>query len=299
MLADDMACNPRNQVPGAVFDHPNKVVDLYGDNIEVDYRGYEVTVENFIRLLTGRVTPETPRSKRLLTDDKSNILIFMTGHGGDEFLKFQDFNEISSYDIAYAFAQMWEKKRYNEILFMIDTCQANTMYKTFYSPNIIAMGSSNKGENSYSYHHDYELGVSVIDRFTYSNLNFFERVKPGSKLTLQDLVNSYDKDFIASTPGIRTDLFKRHLNETLLSEFFGAEQNLELTKNTVKVTPQNNQPRRNKVSLSTRLESYKGVVTRESNNHRLEVKHANFEYLNTVGSLMFMLFSYSIYSLFV
>ena len=24
-----------------------------GDNVEVDYRGYEVTVENFIRMLTG------------------------------------------------------------------------------------------------------------------------------------------------------------------------------------------------------------------------------------------------------
>ena len=33
---------------------------------------------------------------------------------------------------------------------MIDTCQANTMYSKFYSPNIIATGCSAKGENSYS-----------------------------------------------------------------------------------------------------------------------------------------------------
>lgn len=33
---------------------------------------------------------------------------------------------------------------------MIDTCQANTMYSKFYSPGIIATGSSSKGENSYS-----------------------------------------------------------------------------------------------------------------------------------------------------
>jgi len=36
---------------------------------------------------------------------------------------------------------------------MIDTCQAATMYRKFYSPNIIAVGSSLKGENSYSVHH--------------------------------------------------------------------------------------------------------------------------------------------------
>jgi glycosylphosphatidylinositol transamidase (GPIT) subunit GPI8 len=35
----------------------------------------------------------------------------MTGHGGNEFLKFQDNEEISAFDIADAFEQMWQKKR--------------------------------------------------------------------------------------------------------------------------------------------------------------------------------------------
>ena len=52
-----------------------------------------------------------PRSKRLLTDDRSNIFVYMTGHGGNEFLKFQDNEEISAFDIADAFEQMWQKKR--------------------------------------------------------------------------------------------------------------------------------------------------------------------------------------------
>ena len=53
MLADDAACNARNSFPGSVYANPGRGLDLYGDNIEVDYRGYEVTVENFIRVLTG------------------------------------------------------------------------------------------------------------------------------------------------------------------------------------------------------------------------------------------------------
>lgn len=40
--------------------------------------------------------------------------------------------------------------RYHELFFMIDTCQANTMYSKIYSPNVLATGSSPKGENSYS-----------------------------------------------------------------------------------------------------------------------------------------------------
>jgi phosphatidylinositol glycan class K len=53
MLADDASCNQRNKFPGSVYASPDRHPDLYGDNIEVDYRGYEVTVENFLRVLTG------------------------------------------------------------------------------------------------------------------------------------------------------------------------------------------------------------------------------------------------------
>ena len=53
MLADDASCNLRNKFPGSVYANPGRHLDLYGDNIEVDYRGYEVAVENFIRVLTG------------------------------------------------------------------------------------------------------------------------------------------------------------------------------------------------------------------------------------------------------
>lgn len=79
MVADDMACNPRNPRPGTVFNNANQHINVYGDNVEVDFRGYEVTVENFVRLLTGRFQNGTARSKKLLTDPGSNILIYLTG----------------------------------------------------------------------------------------------------------------------------------------------------------------------------------------------------------------------------
>ncbi|KAL6860217.1 glycosylphosphatidylinositol anchor biosynthesis [Amphichorda felina] len=235
MLPDDMACNPRNSFPGTVYSNSDRAVDLYGDNIEVDYRGYEVTVENFIRLLTDRVGPEMPRSKRLLTDDRSNILVYMTGHGGDEFLKFQDAEEIGAWDLADAFEQMWEKKRYHEIFFMIDTCQANTMFSRLYSPNIIATGSSELDQSSYSHHADSDVGVAVIDRFTYYNLEFLEsQVKDiNSQKTLGDLFDSYDISKIHSNPGMRYDLFPggdEAARSRLITDFFGNIQNVEVDR---------------------------------------------------------------------
>ena len=42
MVADDMACNPRNPRPATVFNNANENINVYGDDVEVDYRGYEV-----------------------------------------------------------------------------------------------------------------------------------------------------------------------------------------------------------------------------------------------------------------
>jgi phosphatidylinositol glycan class K len=53
MLADDVACNARNAYPAQVFNDERHGLNVYGADVEVDYRGREVTVENFLRVMTG------------------------------------------------------------------------------------------------------------------------------------------------------------------------------------------------------------------------------------------------------
>lgn len=228
MLADDAACNKRNRSPGYVWMDHDKALDLYGDSVEVDYRGYEVTVETVLRVLTGRVPPHTPQSKRLESDSRSNVFLYMTGHGGDEFLKFQDYEEISAFDLADAIEQMWEKRRYNELFFMIDTCQANTMYSKIYSPNVLATGSSEKDENSYSHGTDENLGVALSDRFTLEVLNYMESINKTSTKTMKDLFDSFDPAVIHSHPGVRTDLLHRPIDSIRITDFFGGVAQVEL-----------------------------------------------------------------------
>lgn len=122
---------------------------------------------------------------------------------------------------------------YNEMLFMIDTCQANTLFSRFYSPNIIATGSSAIDQSSYSHHADNDVGVAVIDRYTYYNLDFLESqvTSPRSKLTLGNLFDSYDERKIHSQPGIRWDLFpggEEAGRERLVMDFFGNVQGVEI-----------------------------------------------------------------------
>lgn len=229
MLSDDMACNPRNPHPGEVFNNKNQQIDVYGDDVEVDYRGNDVTVENFIRVLTDRLPVDTPRSKRLNTDDRSNILVYMTGHGGEDFLKFQDAKEVSNVEIGDAFSQMWEKKRYNELLFIIDTCQAVSMYTKIHSPNVISIASSQIGEDSLSHHSDGDIGVYVIDRYTHALLEFLEGIKPGSKATMSQLLQICPKRECKSTVGVSTRLFNRDLSKTLITDFFGSVRAVDLS----------------------------------------------------------------------
>ncbi|KAK8980870.1 hypothetical protein V6N11_048000 [Hibiscus sabdariffa] len=208
MLADDMACNTRNKYPAQVFNNENHRLNLYGDNVEVDYRGYEVTVENFLRVLTGRHEAAVPRSKRLLSDEGSHILLYMTGHGGDEFLKFQDSEELQSHDLADAVKQMKEKHRFKELLIMVDTCQAATLFNQLQSPGVLAIGSSMKGENSYSHHLDSDVGVS--------RLNIYDNA------SLSSLFSSYNPSWLMSTAYYRKDLYKRSLEEVPVTTFFGS-----------------------------------------------------------------------------
>ncbi|CAN7096846.1 unnamed protein product [Brassica rapa subsp. narinosa] len=196
MLADDMACNSRNQYPAQVFNNENHLqINLYGDNVELKIS------------CTGR---------------HSHILLYMTSHGGDEFLKFQDAEELQSHDLADAVKQMKEKPRFKELMIMVDTCQAATLFNQLQSSGVLAIGSSLKGENSYSHHLDSDIGVSVVDRFTYYTLAFFERLNIYDNASLNRYHNSYDPSQLMSTAYYRTDLYQPKLTEVPVTNFFGS-----------------------------------------------------------------------------
>ncbi|VDM26570.1 unnamed protein product [Toxocara canis] len=228
MLADDMPCNPRNPKPGTVFNSKYQHINLYGTEVEVDYRGYEVSVENFVRVMTGRVHPATPRSKRLLSDHQSNVLVYLTGHGGDGFLKFQDSEELTNVDLADAIETMFQSNRYNELLLIADTCQSESMYQRVYSANVLATSSSLVGEDSLSYDVDLTIGVYIIDRYTHFTLEFLERQvrSLNANRSMQDYFNSCPHSKCLSTVGVRTDLYPKDPARVRITDFFGSTRNM-------------------------------------------------------------------------
>ncbi|KAH8067857.1 cysteine-type peptidase [Aureococcus anophagefferens] len=189
LLAEDPTFDGRNPHRGRVFISANgkrrAADDLAGDwganathlFADVDYAGDEVTPELVRHLLTGRLGASTPRSRRLDSGPASNVLVYLTGHGGDEFLKFHDSDELSAVEIADAVAEMRAKGRYGRLVLVADTCQAGSLLARLSpptTPNVLGVASAKLGENAYAAGADAVVGVALADRFTEHVSKFFD-----------------------------------------------------------------------------------------------------------------------------
>lgn len=120
---------------------------------------------------------------------------------------------------------------------MVDTCQAESMFQRFYSPNILAVASSRVGEDSLSHHGDQTIGVYVIDRYTYYALEFLEKVQFEVEKTMGQFLQVCPKRVCVSTVTSRKDLFGRDPNKVPLTDFFGSVRKVELTHNVITLPP--------------------------------------------------------------
>ena len=219
MLADEYAINDRNVFKNKLLTKGRSGPSLYSHDTEIDYRGDDVTVENFVRVLLGQA--HEPSLPVLKSDGNSHVLIYLTGHGGDQFFKFQDVEEITSQQLARAFGRMHELNKYQELLFIADTCQAFTLADHMQSvPNVTVVASSLKGESSYAHHSDADLGLSVTERYTAALVEHL--TKPGRmEATLkQGLVDPYPYSVQRAHIGYTDATAIRKMDQVLVRDFF-------------------------------------------------------------------------------
>jgi glycosylphosphatidylinositol transamidase (GPIT) subunit GPI8 len=89
------------------------------------------------------------------------------------------------------------------LIVIIDSCQASTMSNFLDSENVLLLSSSLRSQNSYALQPSDQLGVSVMDRYTYSFYEFFDKQrnkKIKKKQNWKNLQNSFDNKFLFSTP---------------------------------------------------------------------------------------------------
>ena len=69
----------------------------------------------------------------------------MAGHGGEDFMKFQDQQELTAAELGDAFAAMRAAGRYREVLMISETCQAESLHSQLRSPGLLSIASSKVG----------------------------------------------------------------------------------------------------------------------------------------------------------
>jgi len=185
LLAEDPTYDARNPRRGEVYLAANGAraadADLVADfanGTAADYSGDAVTPALLRALLTGRVDPATPLGKRLRSTGASNVLLYLTGHGGDGFLKFHDSDELAAVELAAAIAEMRAKRRYKRMVVVVETCQAASLFSAFSAeatPGVLGVASARVGENAYAANADATIGVALADRFTEYAARFFDR----------------------------------------------------------------------------------------------------------------------------
>ena len=227
MVADDLPTNPRNPFKNAMFPNGVSAPSVYNASTHIDYRGADVTVSNFLHVVLGTQAPITNR-RVIHSNAESNLLIYITGHGGDQFFKFQDEEELTATDIANMMRELHRRQRYSKLLWIADTCQAFTLGDEIDAPNVYALGTSLRGQNAYAHHSDSDVGLSVMERWTFGMLQYYENFATPDSTLQEVLVDGVLKPGIMNGPlgaeiGVNDKNCDRPFSQVLASEFFGTK----------------------------------------------------------------------------
>ncbi len=89
---------------------------------------------------------------------------------------------------------MHTKRLYEEVLLLLDTCEAYSLFDQVESPNIVMVGTSVHGQHALSHHHDGALNTYVNDKFSYYFYKYINEPQP-KNVRLSDFpaLFSYEK----------------------------------------------------------------------------------------------------------
>ena len=181
MASDDSAYHPLNPFPGKIFNKPStgSGQDVY-EGVKIDYKGDEVTPENFLNILTGGdyfgpLGNSIHQRKIFKTTKEDNIFVYFTDHGLPGFLSFPNDKKIYADELNAAIKYMHQKKAYKEMVIYIEACNSASMFEDLLpnNLNVYAVTSANANENAWSAYcganaivNGKEIGTCLGDAFS-------------------------------------------------------------------------------------------------------------------------------------
>jgi hypothetical protein len=147
MAYDDIANNSQNPFPGKLYNKPDPSgpgVDVY-EGCNIDYKGADVTPQNFMDVLTGAAS-----GKKLESTSEDNVFIFFSDHGAPGLIAFPgSAGVLHKEDLQSTFQTMSDKKMFNKLTMYLETCESGSMFQDMSIPGVYALSASNPTESSW------------------------------------------------------------------------------------------------------------------------------------------------------
>lgn len=221
-MSEFHACIPYNISPGKLFltEHSQPLTACHTD-INIDFKESDFHNFQVLDILKGRSGNLLNNFRKMKTDKNSRILIMITSHGGDTFIKVRGRSVILSDELNRALNEMHIKERYKEILFILDTCEGFTLFDYVDVPNVYFVSSSIKDQKAHSYSFDRNYMTPTSDRFHFKLHEYLENIykTKSFNLNIHDLFTALkeEKKFIESDVTIQNKIER----ELIFEEFFG------------------------------------------------------------------------------
>ncbi|KAI6204545.1 Kinesin-like protein [Aphelenchoides besseyi] len=124
MSYDDVAQDESNPLRGKLFNNPTGH-DVY-EGCKIDYRGEDVTAENFMTILKGNSSAVNGGNGRVLQSGPNDrVFVYFADHGDSGVINFPN-NDLTAHDLNQTIHEMNEKQKYGQLLLAIEAFYALT-----------------------------------------------------------------------------------------------------------------------------------------------------------------------------
>ena len=171
-MAEYHACESRNAYPGEiVLSELGIVIRTCQENIDINFQESDFHNYQLLDIFRGRKLNQFNGFRQLNSDKNSKIIVIITSHGGENFIKVRNFLVVLTDELNRTLNEMYIKGKYKELLFVLDTCEGYTLYNHVNVPNIYFISSSTLGQKSSSYSYDENLMGPTVDKFHFLMYN--------------------------------------------------------------------------------------------------------------------------------
>jgi len=201
-----VASDPSNPIPNTLFNKPNGV-DVYA-GCNIDYKGADVTPENFIAILKGDAAGvKGGNGKVLKSTAESKVFINFADHGAPGLIAFPS-EYLYAPDLNSAINFMHTSKMYQEMVLYIEACESGSMFDGILAKdiNVYAVTAANPDESSWGTYcppddmvNGVEINSCLGDLFSVNWMEDAEKFSPASETLDQQfgrVLNETDKSHV-------------------------------------------------------------------------------------------------------